>query len=549
MESCPRTTNAARRANRALVVWGLLTLVSVASGCTSFREWWANGLKVGPNYLRPPAPVANDWIDAADARVETRAPDLSQWWTVFRDPALDALVQNAFRQNITLREAGFRVLQARAQRAIVVGEFFPQQQDMFGGYQRIGVSKANANTSFLPARFFDQWQVGFGLVWELDFWGRFRRAIEAADADLDASVEGYDAVLVTLLADVARSYVELRTAQQEIEYTEQNVVLQRQTLTFAEARFRGGTASELDVDQARSNLAQTEALIPQQRLRMRLANNLLSILLGMPPQDLVARLGKAPIPNAGPQVAVGIPAQLLARRPDVRRAERQVAAQSARIGVAVSELYPHIGIGGTLGWSSRNFSNLMDSDALYGNVGPTFQWNVLNYGRIANNIRLQDARLQELIATYQQQVLVAAREAEDGLARFLQSQEVVRYQTESVVANQRAVEISLVQYKGGLTDFNRVALLQQNLVTQQIVQTRARGEVALGLIEVYRALGGGWELRLRPVPPVLLPPAGPNAPAEAVPPPPPLPAGEQAVKSPPAAPRAAAVAGPPALRR
>src|SRR5262249_24323569 len=219
--------------------------------------------KVGPNYHKALAPVANDWIDADDVRVRQESDDLSRWWAVFNDPALDALVQTAYGQNLTLREAGFRVLQARAELGIAVGEFFPQLQTMSGSWKRQELSRNAPNRQFIGERIFSQWTYGFNLGWELDFWGRFRRAIESAEALLDASVEDYDDVLVTLLGDVATTYVQMRTLEQEIAYVKTNIGLQRETLKIAQARFQGGQATELDVDQAQSTLSQTESQVPQ----------------------------------------------------------------------------------------------------------------------------------------------------------------------------------------------------------------------------------------------------------------------------------------------
>src|SRR5262249_41433340 len=196
---------------------GLVLLTASVCGCTSFQDYLRNGFKVGPNYGRPPVPVAGQWIDAADVRVRKESPDLAHWWSVFNDPVLNSLIDSAYRQNITLREAGFRVLQARATLAIAIGGLFPQQQDVFGAYTRHVVSKKTANSSFLSQRFFSQWDTGFNLAWEIDFWGRFRRAVESADASLDASVENFDDVLVTLLGDVADAYVQIRTFQAQIE--------------------------------------------------------------------------------------------------------------------------------------------------------------------------------------------------------------------------------------------------------------------------------------------------------------------------------------------
>jgi NodT family efflux transporter outer membrane factor (OMF) lipoprotein len=459
------------------------------------EEYVHNGFKVGPNYCPPPAPVAPDWIDAADKRLRRDGDDLSKWWTVFHDPVLDNLICCAYHQNLTLRQAGCRILEARAQLGIAVGELFPQTQNMTGDYTRNAVSRQIANGQFISQPFYSQWDYGFNLSWELDFWGRFRRAIESNSASLDASVEDYDETLVTLLGDVATYYVQMRTLEKRIEYTRQNVQLQQRTVTIAEARFRGGTSTERDPYQARSTLEQTEAQIPELEIALRQAVNQLCILLGMPPEELRAKLGPAPIPTASAEVVVGIPADLLRRRPEVRRAERQAAAQSAQIGIAEADFYPAISIAGTLGYSAQHFADLFRSDALNGTVGPSFQWNLLNYGRILNNVRFQDARFQELVAAYQQTVLTAAQEVENGLATFLRAQERTHYQDACARDAEKAVEIVQAQYDGGTVDLTPVTLLQQTLVQQQDVLVQAQGEIATGLVQVYRALGGGWQIR------------------------------------------------------
>ncbi len=487
----------------SLVVFLIACLLT--GGCTSLPEYLQNGLKVGPNYGRPPAPVARDWIDAADKRVRSDSDDLSAWYTVFKDPVLDSLICSAYQQNLTLQEAGSRVLQARDQLAIATGNFFPQTQDMTGDYTRNAVSTRTANHSNVSSQFFSQWDYGFHLAWEVDFWGRFRRAIESANASLDASVEDYDGVLVTLLGDVATNYVQLRTFDRRIEYTRANVQLQRETLKIVEARFKAGTTTKLDVVQARSTLEQTEALIPELEISLRQTNNQLCILLGIPPEELGAKLGSAPIPTAPAEVAAGIPADLVRRRPDVRRAERQAAAQSAQIGVAEADFYPHISITGTIGYSAQQIKDLFRSASLVGVIGPSFQWNLLNYGRILNNVRLQDARFQELVAVYQNTVLTAAQEVENGLVTFLRAQQRTQFQAASVDDAKEAVTIALGQYQAGTIDFTRVTQLEQNLVLLQDTLAQARGEIALGLIQVYRALGGGWEIRLTGCEPAVLP--------------------------------------------
>jgi NodT family efflux transporter outer membrane factor (OMF) lipoprotein len=517
----------------------LLPLVALAlSGCTTLSGYVHNGFKVGPNYGRPPAPVAPQWIDADDVRVRKETDDLSKWWTVFNDPVLDSLICYAYRQNLTLREAAFRVLQARAQLCIDVGGLFPQKQQMTGDYTRNAVSRETANAQTVNGvgnlttfkRWFQQLDYGFNMSWELDFWGRLRRTIEASRDTLQASVEDYDDVLVTLLGDVATNYTLFRTTQQRIKYARQNVALQRKTLTLAEGKFKVGTTNELDVLQARSTLEQTEAGIQELEITLQQTGNQLCILLGVPPEELQARLGPGPIPTAPAEVAAGIPADLIRRRPDVRRAERHAAAQCAQLGVAEAEFYPIISLNGSFGWSSQYIGNLFKEQAVNGTFGPAYQWNILNYGRLLNNVRLQDARFQELVAFYQNSVLTAAQDVENGLVTFLRAQLRARLQAASVKDAEGAVRIVTNQYAEGVTDLTRVTLLQQNLVTQQDTLAQAQGEIVTGLIQVYRALGGGWQIRLTGCEPGPLPPpsaAPPDEelpPPERVPPPPPAPA-------------------------
>ncbi|HLN33203.1 MAG TPA: efflux transporter outer membrane subunit [Gemmataceae bacterium] len=487
---------------------GLLAMSITACGCTSVSDYIHNGFKVGPNYGRPPAPVAKDWIDADDMRVRKDSDDLSKWWTVFHDPVLESLICYAYQQNLSLRVAGFRVLEARAQTLIDVGNLFPQGQSASGDYARTGLSRETANPlSGGAKRWFGQWNYGFNLSWELDFWGRFRRAVESDLATLDASVENYDDVLVTLLGDVATNYTLYRTTELRIKYARENVELQRKTLQIVQGQFKVGIVRELDVIQARSTLEQTEAGIPELEIALRQTANLLCILLGIPPEDLQARLGAGAIPTAPPDVAVGVPADLLRRRPDVRRAERQAAAQCAQIGIAEAEFYPHIAINGTIGYSAENFKNLFREQALAGSVGPAFTWNILNYGRLVNNVRLQDARFQELVATYQNTVLSAAQDVENGLVTFLRAQQRTKLQAASVADADQAAKIAVAQYAAGTTDLTRVTQLEQNLVLLEDTLAQAQGEIATGLIQVYRALGGGWQIRCTGCEPGPLPPA------------------------------------------
>jgi NodT family efflux transporter outer membrane factor (OMF) lipoprotein len=473
------------------------------------RDYARQGFKVGPDYCPPVAATAPTWIDEADVRVRTNSEVPGQWWTLLNDATLNGLIESAASQNLSLREACFRILEARAQLAIAKGAFFPQLQNASGAYNRVvtpGSELSTANfpplppplppwppTLSFPASFADRWDFGFNLAWELDLWGRLRRAIASADATLDASVADYDDVLVTLLADVASTYAEVRTLQKRIELLGANADLQRRIVKIAQRRFEEGQRDELDVAQAASILEQTESQIPRLRVSLRGACNRLCVLVGSPPFDLERQIGESPIPTVPEDIVVGIPADLLLRRPDVRRAERLAAAQAEQIGIAESDLYPIFAINGALGWEAGTLPKLFTSNSLNSHVGPAFQWNLLHYGRIRNNVRLQEAEFQRLAAQYQNTVLAAGAEVESALARFLQAQESAKLLDRSVAHAQKAVAIISRKQEEGAVDFNRVALIAQTLVQQQDLQAQAHGEIVEGLIRVYRALGGGWE--------------------------------------------------------
>jgi NodT family efflux transporter outer membrane factor (OMF) lipoprotein len=505
------------RSRQALAGLGIGTLL--AGGCTTLQEWVQNGFKVGPNYHEPPAAVSPAWIDASDPHIVRQASlpafapgdhpaspvasasgETDAWWNVFHDSALNSLIETAYRQNVDLRTAATRVLQAEAQRNIAAGNLFPQTQNAIGDYVHLQIGK-NLRLFSIPQASLPTtlniWATGFNASWELDFWGRLRRAVESADAELDASVEGYHDALVTLVADVATSYVQIRSFQQRIAYARRNVEIETGSLHLAEARLRDGTATALDVKQARSSVAQTQSTIPPLVISLRQANDRLCILLGLPPQDLLPQLRSAPIPITPPEVAVAIPADLLRRRPDVRRAEREAAAQSAQIGVAEADFYPRFGVTGFLGYTADDIGRLFAEKSFTGLILPNFSWKIFNYGRVLNNVRAQDARFQQTILQYQQTVLTAGREVEDALVAFLQYQLQAQSLTESVKEAQDSVELVQAQYKAGLVDFNRVFTTQAQLVTQQDQLAAAYGNIALSLISVYRALGGGWQTLVR----------------------------------------------------
>ena len=440
---------------------------------------------------------------------------------------------------------------------ISVGNFFPQVQTGTAGYQKTVNSGANPLTynvggtfagtitppgtpativgtgplTLIPPVTYENVNVGLNMAWEVDFWGRFRRAITAAEDSLEANCAAYNGAMVTMLGDVASSYVAFRTNQKRLELLVANANLQRHVMEVAKRRFDEGQSSDLDYNQARSNLDQTEAQVPLVLSDLRAEEVRLCVLMGMPPIALEPQLGAAPIPVTPNCVAVGIPADLLRRRPDVCRAERLAAAQAEQIGIAEVDLYPIFKLNGDMGWSAANTSHLFESNAFYGTIGPGIQWNLLNYGRIRNNIRYQDAKLKELVTTYQRLVLQASEEVENSISHFRSEQDRVQRLDDGVRSMQLAVESVVRQYEAGGIDFTRVSQVERELVLIEETQAVAQGQVAQGLIDIYRALGGGWEAGAGPqqtgpvtVPaaPVALPPA-PSPPKEEIAPPPPAP--------------------------
>ncbi len=457
--------------------------------------------KVGPNFVRPKATVSANWLEAGDERVKTEATDYRNWWQAFNDPVLNRLIERAYRENLPLRIAGVRVLEARAILGIIVGQFYPQTQQASGSLQYNRLSEHSTSSGFFSTFSYTQDQIGINAAWELDFWGKFRRGIESADASFLATVADYDNVLVSLTADVANSYILIRTLERRVVIARQNVETQRESLQIAEARLRYGTASQLDVEQAKTVLNDTLASIPVLEAQLRQAKNALCILLGMPPGNLADVLaGASEIPVSPREVVVGIPTDLLRRRPDIRSAELQAAAQSAQIGVAKADLYPAFSLAGTFGFLSTDLGKSSLADIFrWGSrtyqVGPSFQWNIFNYGRITNNVRVQDARFEQLLIAYQNAVLKAQQEVEDALVAFLRTQEQAESLGRSAGAAKSALDLAVLQYREGIKDFTTVLVAQQSLLSEQDKLATALGNISINLVGVYRALGGGWEIR------------------------------------------------------
>src|SRR5499427_8496875 len=433
------------------------------------------GCMVGPDFQRPQTAVSSSWLETRDPRLSTGSATYRDWWTVFNDPALDRLVEQAYRENLPLRTAGVRVLQARAQLGIAIGDFFPQMQQGIGSVQYVRTSDRGAIAAGFGGIDYWQSQLGLQASWELDFWGKLRRTIQSADASLLSSLADYDNTLVTLTADVANSYITIRTAEERIRIARDNVKTQEESLKIAEARFRYGTVTQLDVEQARTSLLNTQATIPPLETQLRQARDALSVLVGMP-------------------------TDLLRRRPDIRSAELQAVAQSAQIGVAKADLFPAFSLTGNFVFLATNLGSFSLSDMFrWGSrsvqVGPTVQWNIFNYGQITNNVRVQDAKLQALLLTYQNAVLSAQQDVEDNLVAFLRNQDRAQILAQSVTSAQTAVTLAIRQYREGVTDFTTVLTAQQSLLNQQDSLANTLGTISASLVGVYRALGGGWEIR------------------------------------------------------
>lgn len=453
---------------------------------------------IGPNYSEPVSDLEATWNEHdASLRKGSNSKLNIAWWTQFNDPTLNQLVESAYSQNLGLRVAGLRILESRAILGISHGNMLPQSQALSGDLYRTGRGGSG------PDRYVNSATFGFDAAWELDFWGKFRRSIESADASLMADIADYDDVLVSLTAEVATTYVNIRTLEERIRLAKQNEKLQKDSLKLVELQFEAGTVTELDVLQAKTLLSNTQAQIPNFQSSLVKFYNALSVLLGQAPGSTreIAKSSKG-IPQAPSKVGVGVPAELLRRRPDIRRAEMTAIAQSAQIGVAKADLYPSFSLLGSLGASastngSGSLSDIFDSDNVGYTFGPTFRWNILNYGRIKNSVRVQDARFEQTITAYQNTVLNAAREVEDGMTGFVQSKKEAEFLRQGVVTSKKSSDLSMLQYKEGLADYQRVLDSIRSLTQKQDQHAAVQGTIATNMIAMYKALGGGWEVRDR----------------------------------------------------
>jgi len=460
---------------------------------------WAlvsGGCTVGPNYVEPETETPDAWHTAAVEGLEDGEATLQTWWTVFDDDKLNQLVLRSADGNLELRAALWRVEEARALRGVVASERKPQV-GFSADATRSKASDNGALGDFAPEEGFEAenlFATGLGASWEIDVFGRIRRQVEAADAATQASVEAYRDVLVSLYAETALAYLNVRTAQERLRIARANVQAQESTLQLTKDRFDAGLVSALDVTQAESNLANTYSLIPVIERDLNEALNRLAVLLGENPGTLHAELDQeVPIPQEPEAVATGLPTELLRQRPDVRQAERLLASQTAKIGVATADLYPTFSLTGFLGLEALNAGDLGSSDSVTWNTGLPIRWNIFAGGRIRSRIRAEEARTNQLLAAYEKTVLDALEEAENAMVAYAKEVERRERLEQAVNATQRSLDLVLTQYTAGLTDFQNVLDTQRTLLLREDELAVAEGLVVSNLVRLYRALGGGWD--------------------------------------------------------
>ena len=448
---------------------------------------------VGPDYVPPEANAPAVWHSELrqGLSAEATAPQqLANWWTTLNDPVLTSLIEQAVNNNLDLKQATAKVREARARRGISQAGLFPTL-DASGTATRSKSSGSAATNSF--------YSVGFDASWEVDIFGGVRRAVEAADADLAASRENLRDVLVSLTAEVALNYLDTRTYQARLAVAEQNLTIQQQTFDLTQSRYEAGLSNELALQQARYNLESTRALIPTLRTGLEEAKNRLAVLTGKVPGGVHELLNETrPIPVIPPKVAVGVPAETLRQRPDIRKAERNLAAQTARIGVATADLYPKFQLAGSIGMESLKSAELFTSVSEIWNIGPSVSWNIFDAGAIRQNIEVQSAIGEQYLLAYEAAVLGALEEVENALIAYAEEQLRRERLVAAVDAARQSEALAANQYNAGLTDFTTVLDAQRSLLSFEDQLAESDGTVTSNLIRLYKALGGGWSSSATP---------------------------------------------------
>jgi len=460
------------------------------------------GCAVGPDYKPPETKAPEQWDGQSvvtPAHPSKTAPEpvtLVEWWNAFNDPTLSSLVEMALRSNLDLRQAEARIRQARASRGVAGAPLLPQV-DATALYQKSqGSSEAAGGGAIATVGGVQKlFQVGLDASWEIDVFGGTRRSIEAATADLRAAVEDRRDVLIILAGDVGTNYFNLRGFQQQIAIARKNLEAQKKTAQITHKRFAAGFISRLDVANADAQVSTTEAQIPFLESQARSAIYNLGVLLGKQPAVLEKDLAiTAPIPTTPPEIPVGLPSDLVRRRPDIRRAEARIHAATARIGVATADLFPRFNLTGSLGISANDLTRVGNvSSSKFWSFSPSVTWPVFAGGRIYWNIKLQDALQEETLAAYEKTVLIALKDVETALVAYAKEQERYRSLAEAVINNRKAVDLAMKLYVAGKTDFLNVLTAQRSLYTNEDALTQSTRTLATNLVALYKALGGGWE--------------------------------------------------------
>jgi len=460
-------------------------------------------MAVGPSYQQPDPDMPARWTAPAAPAGET--PDLAVWWTLFNDPVLNSLVTRALASNKDILIAETRIREARAQRRMIAADRFPSlnasaaytrsQTGLNALSGQIGQDLSQFNVGQQSSQINqDLYQAGFDAGWELDVFGGRRRAVEEADATLAATVEDSRDVLVSLVAEVSRNYLELRGAQQRLTVAGECRDLQKKTLDMLKKRFQLGFGNELAVRQAEAQLALTVSQLPALEAAARQSMHQLALLLGQTPETLVAELtGKGLIPSVSPQVPVGLPSELLRQRPDIRRAERQLAAATADVGVATADLFPRFSLSVFLGVESLNLSDLVTSSSRLWSVGPAVKWNVFDAGRARAGVEASDSRRERAQIVYEKTVLAALAEVENTMVAFAREQETCKNLQVFVASSKQALDISRGQYELGLVDTVNVLQAELSLAQSQDQLVLSEQRLSLDMVALFKALGGGWQ--------------------------------------------------------
>lgn len=476
-----------------------------AAYCLLFIASAFQSCAVGPDYQPPAHELPDNWSADTQTGINSQTPVIQKWWTLFRDPVLDSLVNRAAAANLDLHLAEARLLQARAARSYASADLWPaaststsyvhqrlsKNQPIFGQIEVPGGIPLEANV----------YQAGFDAAWELDIFGGKRRALEAADADLAAGEASLDDALVSLLAEVAQNYIELRALQRRIAIAGENIKVQQEAVALTRARFEGGLTTELDLTQATALLASTEATLPVLETSLARTMHQLALLLGREPAALFDELSKeGVIPLVPPEIPVGLPSDLLRRRPDVRKAERQLAAATARVGVATAEFLPKFSLTGQAGLLSISPDDLLNADSRFYNAGPGIRWRIFDAGRLKAGLDASDAKQAEALAAYEKAVLISLRDVEDALVAYGKEQNRLQsLQTESG-QYRRSVELANALYTDGQVNFLNVLDAQRSLLQAENDLAQSEAALCRNLIALYKALGGGWDAFSEPAP-------------------------------------------------